>query len=129
LHPFFFREFQLYGRTREGRHACRWRLDCQAQEPAATAAATCRACRQANDFNSVPLSRGSFRLLIIVFSFLASSLFRLTRSLSQKLLRIGFVATNVAEYLNSQCKRAPCFDMLVHFAGNGRLLKYRENWW
>lgn len=128
LRPFFFREFQLYGRTGKGRHACRWRLDCQAQEPAA-ATTTWRACRQANDFNSVPLSRHRPRVL-------SSSHHRLlflrlipSNSISQNLLRIGFVATNVAEYLDSQRKRPPCFDMLVHFAGNGRMLKYRENWW
>lgn len=37
-------------------------LDCQAQEPTTTTT-TCRACRQANDFNSVPLSRHGPRVL------------------------------------------------------------------
>ena len=61
-----FREFQLYGHGREDREGLGEkeekkdrknkletdeRLDCQVQE-----ATTCRACRKANDFNSVPLS-------------------------------------------------------------------------
>lgn len=130
----FFREFQLYGRTKKGdtRVVGDWTAKLRNTAPTTT----CRACRRANDFNSVPLSqhgRGSFRLLIV--SFVSSSLvssphpYSAQLGLFHKTKLSSNPATSIAKYLNSQRERPPCFDVLVCFAGNGRMLKYRENWW
>lgn len=125
---FFFREFQLYERTGKRRHACRRRPDCQAQKPATTTTTTCRACRQANDFNSVPLSRHEPRVLSFrspsSFVFLSSPRFVLifppssAASVKLNLLRIGLVGEHRIFKLPTS-SAATAF--LTCFTGSGRM--------
>lgn len=134
---FFFREFQLYGRSGKGEYTL---VSTGLPSSGSSDDVPCLSPGKWFQFRSIKPTRAEGPFVFSSSSpsssrlfprLLTSFLFPLVQSLSRNWTFFESVlSTNVAKYLNSFRRERPtCFDVLVCFAGNGRMLKYRENWW